>query len=283
MDRSCALRLAVCNDIGSAAYDSERVAAALVQLLVDTNARRPAFAPLAIMARRYGADPVAALLHGGHSGGSSGGSNGGASSCSFGGAGSVGTCTSGSGGGSAEGFLAECASRLVPSGDAGVFAMRLLTDFRHGHLGRIALDVPPSPLPPPQQPQPLQPRRPAAAAVAEEASGADGEGAAGAGASAGAAAATAPSLRALAHCGTAPPWSSGEGPASAPTSAQAQAQDAPRGGSDGGDLYENAAAQPSTPPRRTKAGGGATAGRSGGGAAAMPDPGQLGSSVFEGW
>ena len=38
MDQRAALRLAICNDIGEASYDGERVAAALVELIRATHA-----------------------------------------------------------------------------------------------------------------------------------------------------------------------------------------------------------------------------------------------------
>jgi ribosome biogenesis GTPase A len=103
VDQTAALRLAVCNEIGEAAYDGERVAAALVELLVATHALRPSFVDLPLLHKRYGIDPAA--------------TNG-------------------------EAYLSAFAAKHF-RGDLFFAARRLLDDARKGYLGKLALDVPP--------------------------------------------------------------------------------------------------------------------------------------------
>jgi len=102
VDQTAALRLAVCNEIGEAAYDGERVAAALVEILVATHALRPSFVDLPLLHKRYGIDPAA--------------TNG-------------------------ETYLNLFAAKHF-RGDLFFAARRLLDDARKGYLGKISLDVP---------------------------------------------------------------------------------------------------------------------------------------------
>ncbi|MEB3322385.1 MAG: ribosome biogenesis GTPase YlqF [Synechococcaceae cyanobacterium] len=104
-DQQAALRLALCDDIGEAAYDTEAVALVFLRLLEDL-ARSPAagVAPQ-LLERRYG---VAA------------------------------EATDGAG---AETWLAAAAARHT-SGDTARMAQRLLDDFRRSLLGPIALELP---------------------------------------------------------------------------------------------------------------------------------------------
>jgi len=107
-DQQAALKLAICDDIGEAAYDNELVAAALVELLkqappcTQSNSADQGVA-LAALAARYGVDPVA------HSG---------------------------------EAYLNQV-SQVRYQGDKQRAARQLLTDYRKGVLGTIALEYPP--------------------------------------------------------------------------------------------------------------------------------------------
>ncbi len=53
-DQDAALRLAICDDIGQAAYDNQRIAAALVDIFKDLNDHDPDCAYLAALSDRYG-------------------------------------------------------------------------------------------------------------------------------------------------------------------------------------------------------------------------------------
>ena len=104
-DQRAALHLALCDDIGQAAYDGEAVACAFVQLLAGLEADPRAGASAGLLERRYGValavDPVDAI-----------------------------------------GWLSAAADRHT-SGDTARMAQRVLDDFRRGMLGAIALELPP--------------------------------------------------------------------------------------------------------------------------------------------
>ncbi len=57
-DQDAALKLAVCDDIGEAAYDNQRVAAALVDLLKEIEAETPEMITGKPLESRYGLDPT---------------------------------------------------------------------------------------------------------------------------------------------------------------------------------------------------------------------------------
>ena len=110
-DQLAGLRLALCDDIGQAAYDGEAVALAFLRLLTQLEPVAAAGVAAGLLERRYGvamppgaADPAA--------------------------------------------WLAASAARHT-SGDMARMAQRLLDDFRRGRLGSIALELPPpvEPLP----------------------------------------------------------------------------------------------------------------------------------------
>lgn len=104
VSQSTAVRLALCDDIGTAAYDDQVMAAALVTELVAVAARWPGYVDLAAVERRYRV-PVA-----GHTG---------------------------------EGYLHAAAAALY-RGDLHRMAVRMLNDFRGGLLGPIGLEAPPT-------------------------------------------------------------------------------------------------------------------------------------------
>ncbi|MEL6260029.1 MAG: ribosome biogenesis GTPase YlqF [Cyanobacteria bacterium J06626_6] len=109
-DQTAALKLAICDDIGQAAYDTQRVAAAFVDLIrqldrEDTVSEDIAGAPsrLSILCDRYGVDPAD---------------------------------------NTGETYLVELADRLY-QGDRERAARKLLTEFRKGMLGSMSLELPP--------------------------------------------------------------------------------------------------------------------------------------------
>lgn len=103
VSQETAVRLALCDDIGTAAYDNQVMAAALVSELSSIAAKRPGYVDLSAVEQRYGV-PV-----GDHTG---------------------------------EAYLHAAADRLY-RGDLHRMAMRLLNDFRGGFLGPIGLEAPP--------------------------------------------------------------------------------------------------------------------------------------------
>ncbi|MEY4296988.1 MAG: ribosome biosis GTPase YlqF [Cyanobacteriota bacterium] len=107
-DQLAALRLALCDDIGQAAYDGEAVACAFVQLLAGLEVEPRAGVTAGLLGRRYGVD--------------------------------LETLPGGSGV-DAVGWLSGAATRHT-SGDTARMAQRLLDDFRRGLLGAIALELP---------------------------------------------------------------------------------------------------------------------------------------------
>jgi len=106
-DQRSALRLALCDDIGQAAYDSEAVAVAFVQLLAQLAAVPGAGVPPDLLQQRYGI-ALGALAGGGPDG---------------------------------ETWLLEAATRHT-SGDTTRMATKLLDDYRCARLGAIALELP---------------------------------------------------------------------------------------------------------------------------------------------
>lgn len=110
-DQQAALRLALCDDIGQAAYDGEGVAVAFIELLARLSAVPGAGVPIDLLETRYGIalQPLPA------------------------------------GGPDAEGWLANAAGRHT-SGDLARMATKLLDDFRCSRLGAIALELPELPV-----------------------------------------------------------------------------------------------------------------------------------------
>jgi ribosome biogenesis GTPase A len=106
-NQQAALRLALCDDIGQAAYDGEAVAQALIRLLANLAPLAAAAVAADLLPRRYGVD-LESLA---------------------------------SGGPDAEGWLLAAAARHT-SGDTARMAQRLLDDYRRGLLGPIALELP---------------------------------------------------------------------------------------------------------------------------------------------
>jgi ribosome biogenesis GTPase A len=106
-DQQAALRLALCDDIGQAAYDNEAAALAFLQLLVLLQAVPAAGVPHDLLGGRYGL-PLGRLPDGGPD---------------------------------AEGWLQAAAARHT-SGDTLRMAIRLLDDFRCSRLGALALELP---------------------------------------------------------------------------------------------------------------------------------------------
>jgi ribosome biogenesis GTPase A len=106
-DQQAALLLALCDDIGQAAYDSEAVALAFLTLLARLEATPEAGASVGLLEQRYGI-PLADLPTGRPDG---------------------------------EGWLAAAAARHT-SGDPLRMATKLLDYFRCSRLGAIALELP---------------------------------------------------------------------------------------------------------------------------------------------
>ena len=106
-DQQAALQLALCDDIGQAAYDNEAAALAFIQLLELLRPCSAAGVPEGLLEQRYGI-PLGALPHGAPDG---------------------------------ENWLAAAAERHT-SGDSLRMATKLLDDFRCSRLGAIALELP---------------------------------------------------------------------------------------------------------------------------------------------
>lgn len=103
-DQLAALKLAICDDIGDASYDNQRVAATLVDLLKQLEATTPNLLPENPLQSRYKLDPT-----------------------SF----------------TSEDYLHTLAEHRN-QGDVERTARQLLTDFRKGLLGAIPLELPPT-------------------------------------------------------------------------------------------------------------------------------------------
>ncbi|CAN0267424.1 unnamed protein product [Ectocarpus sp. 6 AP-2014] len=102
-DQNQALKLAICNDIGQASYDTQVVAAKMIDQLVETAVQFPGYVSLDAVATRYGIDPRR------HSG---------------------------------EEYLHLVAQKMY-FGEKNSAADKLLGDFRKGHLGSLSLEAPP--------------------------------------------------------------------------------------------------------------------------------------------
>jgi ribosome biogenesis GTPase A len=109
-DQQAALHLALCDDIGQAAYDAEAVALAFLALLSALETLPAAGVIPGLLERRYGIPPAA--LPGGAP--------------------------------DPESWLAAAAERHT-GGDSLRMATKLLDDFRCSRLGAIALELPPLP------------------------------------------------------------------------------------------------------------------------------------------
>jgi ribosome biogenesis GTPase A len=102
-DQQAALKLAICDDIGDAAYDNQIVAAVLVDLIKQLHAQAPDLVPLQVLRSRYDLD--ARDLSG-------------------------------------ESYLPALAEHRY-KGDIERVARQMLNDFRKGILGAIPLELPP--------------------------------------------------------------------------------------------------------------------------------------------
>lgn len=103
-NQAAALKLAICDDIGEASYDNQRVAAVLVDLLKHLDATATGFLPPSPLQSRYDLDPTALT---------------------------------------GEDYLQALASGRH-KGDVERTARHLLNDFRTGLLGAIPLELPPT-------------------------------------------------------------------------------------------------------------------------------------------
>lgn len=103
-DQKAALKLAICDDIGDAAYDNQRVAATFVDLLKHLDATAAHLLPENPLQSRYQINPTDLT---------------------------------------GEDYLLALAERRH-QGDIERSARQILTDFRKGLLGAVALEVPPS-------------------------------------------------------------------------------------------------------------------------------------------
>lgn len=101
-DQDAALKLAICDDIGEAAYDNQRVAAAFIDLLKHLQASHPDSFPADLLTNRYGLDlhPI-----------------------------------------TGESYLAQLAQENYQN-DIERAARQILNDYRKGVLGAIPLEVP---------------------------------------------------------------------------------------------------------------------------------------------
>ena len=104
LDEQAALHLALCDDIGQAAYDGELVAQAFLQLLIDLQQRDGSGVVLRVLEERYGI-PVADDTRD-------------------------------------PAYWLKAAAARHTSTDTARMAQRLLDDFRKSALGSIALELP---------------------------------------------------------------------------------------------------------------------------------------------
>lgn len=102
-DQSAAFKLAICDDIGDASYDNQRVAATLVDLLKQLESYADNLLPMQPLRSRYELDPTPLT---------------------------------------GDAYLQALATHRY-KGDIERTARQLLTDFRKGLLGAIALELPP--------------------------------------------------------------------------------------------------------------------------------------------
>jgi ribosome biogenesis GTPase A len=137
-DQLAALRLALCDDIGQAAYDGEAVAMAFVQMLAGLEGVVASGVKPGLLESRYGV-PV------GHQDNTAAAVQGSVPSVRNSGQASAGApCLEGGGAMSrpdADGWLRAAAERHT-SGDTARMAQRFLDDFRRGMLGPLALELP---------------------------------------------------------------------------------------------------------------------------------------------
>jgi ribosome biogenesis GTPase A len=103
-DQEAALKLAICDDIGEAAYDNQRVAAVLIDLLKQLQIQAPEFVSEQVLRSRYSLD--SATLSG-------------------------------------ESYLPALATERYQN-DIERAARQILNDFRKGNLGAIPLELPPA-------------------------------------------------------------------------------------------------------------------------------------------
>lgn len=104
-NQQAAYRLAICDDIGTAAYENQLVATALIDLLKELSScnKTPGFLPDQILLNRYQVDPISMT---------------------------------------AADYLATAAQQRH-QGNLERMAQQLLNDFRKGLLGKITLELPP--------------------------------------------------------------------------------------------------------------------------------------------
>lgn len=102
VSQDTALRLAICDDIGQAAYDRQVTAGLMIEELKRVSNRFPGFFDMSILAKRFKVDPLSVI---------------------------------------GEEFVHLAAEKLY-KGDAERTAVRLLTEFRAGILGLVALEAP---------------------------------------------------------------------------------------------------------------------------------------------
>jgi ribosome biogenesis GTPase A len=135
-DQLAALRLALCDDIGQAAYDGEAVAMAFVQMLAALERVAASGVKPGLLESRYGV-PVPALDQGSGQDSVQTVRNPGEPSV-------AGPLLDGGGEAprpDADGWLRAAAERHT-SGDTARMAQRFLDDFRRGMLGPLALELP---------------------------------------------------------------------------------------------------------------------------------------------
>uniref|UniRef100_A0A7S4D8U7 G domain-containing protein n=1 Tax=Heterosigma akashiwo TaxID=2829 RepID=A0A7S4D8U7_HETAK len=104
VDQSTAVRLAICNDIGQASYDTQVVSGLMIDIIKETYQQYPEICPVEKLQERYGINIFD------HTG---------------------------------EGFLYEVAQKLY-KGSTQSAGDRLLGDFRKGYLGNLCLEAPPA-------------------------------------------------------------------------------------------------------------------------------------------
>ncbi|MEB3183181.1 MAG: GTPase, partial [Cyanobacteriota bacterium] len=126
-DQQAALRLALCDDIGQAAYDTEAVALAFLRLLLALETQPASGVAPGVLERRYGVplplEAPAALQPQGRSQ-------------------TTGRQAPVVSGPDPEGWLAAAAATHT-SGDGLRMAQRLLDDYRRSLLGPVSLELPP--------------------------------------------------------------------------------------------------------------------------------------------
>ena len=102
-NRDDGVKLAICDDIGEAAYDNQRVAHAFIELVVDLDAIAPECIPIKLWRSRYKIDPKSMT---------------------------------------GESYLHELSNRRH-KGDVERTARQILSDYRRGFLGPLPLELPP--------------------------------------------------------------------------------------------------------------------------------------------